>query len=246
VSIFIKTDKVSLSRRTVAALARVLSSAEIHLGTLFFEFGIESRDLGWGGDPNDRALAFVRGIEECFNPDEAKSVFLEIATRMFQTEPTRVEALSRSLTIEGFEYRDSRLIPVTPGAVNVANEISALESELQGRGFSTAVTHYRQAVDNFVDGNWEASNGQIRSCIEDLFVSAAVSGGLTTDEPRAALDFLRRDGRIDPKQWNLFRSYWDDIQDNGPHRGLSDPEEAVFRIHMGTALARYLLSSLRG
>jgi hypothetical protein len=136
VSIFIKTDKVSLSRRTVAALARVLSSAEIHLGTLFFEFGIESRDLGWGGDPNDRALAFVRGIEECFNPDEAKSVFLEIATRMFQTEPTRVEALSRSLTIEGFEYRDSRLIPVTPGAVNVANEISALESELQGRGFS--------------------------------------------------------------------------------------------------------------
>jgi hypothetical protein len=116
-------------------------------------------------------MAFVKGIEDFFKPDEAKDIFLEIATRLLsaEAEPILVETLSRSLAIEGFEYRDSRLIPTTPGAANVANEISALESELQERGFLTAVAHYRQAVDNFVDGNWEASNGQIRSCIEDLF-----------------------------------------------------------------------------
>ena len=147
----------------------------------------------------------------------------------------------RSLGIEGIEHRDSRLIPATPGPVNVASEISVLESELQQRGYSIAVSHYRQAVDNFVDGNWEASNGQVRSFIEDLFVIAGASAGFSKGEPRAALDFLRDNQRIDTKQWNLFRAYWDEIQDNGPHRGLSDPEEALFRIHMGTALARYLL-----
>jgi hypothetical protein len=238
---------VSFGRRTLVALSRALSDINhAPLGTLFFEYRLEARDPG--GGMNQRALEFVKALEDSFPADEVDRICLEIATRVIRERPLghNTQYLLAALKLEGFEYEDGRLIPATPGAVNIATEISILESELQHRQYNVASAHYRQAVDSFVDGRCEASNGQIRAFMEDLFVSLAQSNtGSTSQEPRAALDSLRDDSCIDSKQWNLFRGYWDDIQDNGPHRGLSDREEALFRLHMGTALARYLLSVLR-
>ena len=66
-------------------MARVLSASETHLGTLFYEFGVESRYPGYGSR-DDQALALVRGIEDFHKPDEARDIFLDIATRLLNAE----------------------------------------------------------------------------------------------------------------------------------------------------------------
>lgn len=109
-------------------------------------------------------------------------------------------------------------------------------------GFNVAATHYRQAVDNFTDGNFEACNGQLRSFQEDLVREAARRHGQQqTAGVDVCLQHLRNSGRLDAEEWNIFRSLWNGIQNNGPHAGLTTEEEARFRLHMLTAAGRYLL-----
>jgi hypothetical protein len=125
----------------------------------------------------------------------------------------------------------------------MGEQISRLEQELGNSGLSTAAEHYRQAVENFLDRNWEAANGQTRSFIEEFLIArnARITGQQRTD-PLAALQDLRQTAYIDDAEWNQLRGFWAGIQDNGPHRGLSSDQEALFRLHSATAFARYLLS----
>jgi hypothetical protein len=111
---------------------------------------------------------------------------------------------------------------------------------------NVAATHYRQAVDNFTDGNFEACNGQLRSFLEDLIKGAARLRGLPQAAgPQAALDHLRNVANVlDAEEWAVMRALWGAAQDNGPHAGLKDAEEARFRLHTATAAGRYLLKKI--
>ncbi len=138
-------------------------------------------------------------------------------------------------------FEDGHLRPTTPGAAALAPQISAFEAELANRGFNVAAQHYHQAVDNFTDGNFEACNGQLRSYMEDFFVRLCRAlTGHQTGNPNAALQTLRGN-HLDDEEWNIFRYFWGGIQDNGPHAGLTNAEEAFFRLHTATAAGRYLL-----
>ena len=57
---------------------------------------------------------------------------------------------------------------------------------------------------------------------------------------------LRNAERLEDDEFHYFRSFWASIQERGPHAGLSDREEALFRLHVGTASATYLLGKLLG
>lgn len=86
--------------------------------------------------------------------------------------------LLAALQRDGFEWAEDRLIPTDQGAAPLAEEITALERELLQLGMNVASTHYRQAVETFGDGNFEACNGQLRSYLEDLIKGAASRRGL--------------------------------------------------------------------
>jgi hypothetical protein len=105
-----------------------------------------------------------------------------------------------------------------------------------------ALAHYRQAVDNFTDGNNEACNGQLRSFFEDLIKGAAQrKGHQQTAGVQVCLDYLRSVGTLDSEEWAIMRAHWNGCQDNGPHAGLSDVDEARFRMYTLTSVGRYLL-----
>jgi hypothetical protein len=137
------------------------------------------------------------------------------------------------------EWAGDQLVPSDPGAAPLAPELTALEQELNQLGLNVAATHYRQAVDNCADGNFEACNGQLRSFLEDLIKGAAQRRGQQQEAgPDAALQHLRNAGVLDSEEWAIFRALWHGTQDNGPHAGLTDAEEARFRMHSATAAGR--------
>ena len=111
-------------------------------------------------------------------------------------------------------------------------QVSALEMDLDGRGLQVAATHYRQAIANFVGGNFEAANGQLRSFLEALFRGMGVSNGAQVNVGAdAAVLHLRTVGHLDDAECQFLRGLWAGSQDNGPHAGLSNEEEARFRLH---------------
>jgi hypothetical protein len=83
-----------------------------------------------------------------------------------------------ALQADGLEFRDGKLVPTTPGPASLGPERSILEQELVRLGAEVAATHYRQAAENFADGNWEACNGQIRRSWKTcLLLAASVRAG---------------------------------------------------------------------
>ena len=239
---------MSFSRRTLAAFARFLDFAASHseIEAIFFEFGVDKLDPH--GNKLSRSIGLVRAFEQTLEPAKVPPILLEIAERHLPrpsfggTAQPPVASLLAALELEGFELAGEAFRRTTPAPAALAPAISALESSLTKLGLSTAGRHYSQAVDNFTDGNWEACNSQVRPFVEDFIIG--LGSRLTQTErkdPNAALQDLKSRGIIDDAEFHQFKSFWSGIQDNGPHRGTSSEEEALFRLHTSTAMARYLI-----
>ena len=234
------------TRRTLARLAETIADQFGHaqISNLFFEYSVDAHDPGAGSNRATRSLALVRAIEAGQAEIVADEALVELANRSLANEYARQNhiALLASLALDGFEWGVDSLVPAMPVPSQPSPQVSALERDLDGHGLQVAATHYRQAIDNFVDGNFEAANGQLRSFLEALFRGMGVSNGAQANVgANAAVLHLRNVGHLDDAECQFLRGLWAGAQDNGPHAGLSNEEEARFRLHASTAAARYIL-----
>lgn len=214
---------------------------------LFFEYSVQSEDSS--GNLPTRALALIQGVEETNDRDDADRVYTEVIENLLSRPGTvgntDIGRLKAALAADGFEFLESRLVPFTPGLTSQGNPVSAMELKLARYGLETELTHYKQAVDNFVDGNWESTNSQIRSFFEGLLPQLCLCRtGQSSKGPIAALQHLRNQGELSEKEFNLLRAFWNAIQGNGPHSGQSLQEEAHMRLQVATSLADFLMSRL--
>jgi hypothetical protein len=235
------------SRRTLAALARFLDCRLSHqqIGNLAFELDVEAP----GGTKLERCTNLIKALESPVPPTDSNKVILELLYRYvapldkasLETLP-EIPGLVAALRLDGYEIQNQKILPTTPQPAALAPQISALEAALQVRNLAVAARHYSQACDNLTAGNFEAANGQIRSYLENLFITLAYETlGTSFSDAGAALQHMKDREILDPPLWNTLRGIWAVCQTNGPHHGLSDAEEAIFRLHMATAVGRYIL-----
>lgn len=231
------------SRKTLARLADAVAEQNSHasLSALFFEYDVDQRDVP-DGNLKKRSLAFIRALAELSPEARSRKEIVEVAEKLGSYRWERDIALVAAMRLDGFEFCDGRLIPTTPDSIPLYSEISVLELALTGQ-LSVAGTHYRQAVNNFTDGHFEASNGQVRSFVEAFLPQLSLQlTGKTSTNVGAALQHLKHAEILDEHENNMLKAFWNGIQDNGPHAGLTSGSEALFRLHSGTAVARYLLA----
>lgn len=109
-----------------------------------------------------------------------------------------------------------------------------------------AAAHYRQALEALGAGHWESANAQVRSFLE-AFVPVLASDALNRP-PRtdflAALEELKNHNALFDREFDFARGPWKLANPRGSHAGLSDREEARFRVFVATVYARFLLSRL--
>jgi hypothetical protein len=139
--------------------------------------------------PAPGALRDIDGRVEARRPLLADGYRLTWTTSLLPDEDVRYE-----------------LSPTDAGPVPLAVEISALEQELDSRGYSVALNQYRQAINAFGQHAYEAANSQLRATLEDLVVQIAVShtgfvkppnqggGGQAIDRLKATSNLDARDG----------------------------------------------------
>lgn len=169
------------------------------------------------------------------------------ATRWRGTEPRR------PFPGRGFDLPATRtkitfdILPTDAGPVPLATEISALERELGLRGYSIALNHYRQAINAFLQHDYEAANSQLRTTLEDIVVQLAIhhtnfikppkrgGGGPAIDALKGTANLAAGDGG------DLLKGLWNMSHTKGSHPGSSDADEARFRVQVITAVARLLL-----
>jgi hypothetical protein len=254
---------VKLSNSTAATLIDVVSGAYSHseLDTLFLRLDCANvgptRDLSStapGPNKMDRVRPVVDRLRNRDDQPDVISLLRELIEvkfdgRVFDYQGNVVqflERLVREFELDGYTVsEDGRVVATTPDPAALGPEISRLERELDERGLGVARAHYRQAVDSFVDGRLEASNGQLRSFIEDFMLTlcAQITGTRAADA-RGAAERIRSHGGIDGDETKLITGLAGLSNQRGAHAGLTDRDEALFRLHMTTAVARYLLARL--
>lgn len=168
------------------------------------------------------------------------------------------DQLHSALIADGYELAEDSLgspvlLPTEPSATPLPQEITALEAELNKRGYDIALNHYHQAVDNLVAHRYESANGALRSALEDLVTRLAVdhesyqlrlgSSGLPKDgQGGDAITHLINANKPPLEDGGMMlRGLWKMCATNGPHPGRSSGDDARARIQLVTAAARLLL-----
>ena len=133
---------------------------------------------------------------------------------------------------------------------DVKDEISLL---LEKFGMQTALGHLKQALENYDNGNWAASNSQLRTFFESLLNDIAVYFGC--DPKKKENDKRNFLGQMNPpflfsslNEWNnssqkpqFIQGLISRMHPAGNHPGLSDKDDCCFRIQIILITARLLL-----
>ena len=262
-----------LTHRTQGVLVEILSNwSHGQIGTLLRKVNLTRFDPGQGTDKawinkQRRLQAVFDGADRDRNEQTSRDLLdlvLEIANTGASDPdhlPDWLTKLREQLLSDGYELvqvieqvgdgwssRNTatyRLLPVGPAPAPLAPVITALEHELQTRGYDVARNHYGQAVRNYVSGDLEAANSQLRAFLEDLFVVLArTHANFTGGEPLAALQRLQHKQRLLNGEFDLLRGLWALSQQRGAHAGLTNAAEALFRLQTTTSSCLFLLRHL--
>lgn len=130
------------------------------------------------------------------------------------------------------------------------DEVSSL---LQKHAFEIALGHLSLAMTAFQRGEWASANAQLRSFFESYLNEIAVKLGYSgKDDTKEKRDFL---GKLDPpfllsayNEWNenaqkpqYIQGLWSRMHPEGSHPGLSEAEDATFRLQVALITARLFL-----
>jgi hypothetical protein len=218
-----------------------------YLDALALEFSVEARATGFTRE--QKAINTMKAIAETVTDQEALTkAMVDLAGRLL-AEPKvnsfidggESAGLIAALELDGYTYTEGRVSPHYGGPVAPTEPASWLEIDLARRGLNVAGAHFRQAVDNFERRNWEACNGQLRAFMEELLLKAGNATGKDFKDPTAALQHLYQTGIQDTIEYNTAKALWAALQHNGAHAGLSDEDEALYRLHSTAAWARYVI-----
>lgn len=171
-----------------------------------------------------------------------------------------VEERAESLAVNHWGSRQTesaarlvRMLPSDLPGLDFREAESEVELLLGRHGFTVAHGHLRQAVSAFSRGEWASANGALRNFYESYLNEIADALGYAgTDDSKAKRDFL---GSLQPpflltdyNEWNAnnqkpqyVQGLMSRMHPHGGHPGLSEEEDATFRLQISLVTARLLL-----
>ncbi|MDF1774763.1 MAG: hypothetical protein P1V13_01950 [Rhizobiaceae bacterium] len=146
-----------------------------------------------------------------------------------------------------------RMLPENVPGTDFREAENELETLLTRHGLGVALGHLKQAVGAFQRGDWAASNGQLRTFFESYLNDIAVKLGYAgADDTKSKRDFLAQTDPpfllMDVNEWNTnaqkpqyIRGLWSRLHSKGSHPGLSEEDDATFRLQITLVTARLFL-----
>ena len=146
-----------------------------------------------------------------------------------------------------------RMLPSDVPELDFREAESEVALLLDRHGFAVARGHLAQAVSAFSRGEWSSANGELRNFYESYLNEIATGLGYAdSGDGKARRDFL---GRLQPpfllvdyNEWNpnnqkpqYVQGLMSRMHPHGGHPGLSEEEDATFRLQVSLVTARLFL-----
>lgn len=147
-----------------------------------------------------------------------------------------------------------RMLPKDIPGLDFREAESEVVTLLDRSGFAVARGHLKQAVSAFQRGEWSSANGELRNFYESYLNEIAVALGYAGgDDSKAKRDFLGASVQppfllTDYNEWNAnsqkpqyIQGLMSRMHPHGGHPGLSEEEDATFRLQITLITARLFL-----
>lgn len=146
-----------------------------------------------------------------------------------------------------------RMLPEDIPGVDFREAESEVVTLLDRSGFNVAKGHLNHALSAFQRGEWSSANGELRNFYESYLNEIANSLGYSgSGDSKAKRDFL---GNLQPpfllsdyNEWNVniqkpqyVQGLMSRMHPHGGHPGLSEEEDATFRLQVSLVTARLFL-----
>lgn len=146
-----------------------------------------------------------------------------------------------------------RMLPeLVPGA-EMRGASDEVTSRLERHDFTNAHGHMQQAISAFQRGEWAGTNAQLRTFTESYL--SEIAARLGYEGPDAMNNRFKFLGEINPpflfsnyNEWQLndqkpqfMKGLWSRMHPEGSHPGLSEEEDATFRLQITLITARLYL-----
>jgi len=146
-----------------------------------------------------------------------------------------------------------RMLPSDVPDLDLRRAESEVTLLLDRHGFTVAKAHLTQAVSAFSRGEWSSANGELRKFYESYLNEIAASLGYAgSGDSKARRDYLGNCQPpfllVDYNEWNLnnqkpqfVQGLMSRMHPHGGHPGLSEEEDATFRLQISLVTARLFL-----
>jgi len=147
-----------------------------------------------------------------------------------------------------------RMLPKDIPGLDFREAESEVVTLLDRSGFTVARGHLKQAVSAFQRGEWSSANGELRNFYESYLNEIAFALGYAGgDDSKAKRDFLGASVQppfllADYNEWNAnnqkpqyIQGLMSRMHPHGGHPGLSEEEDATFRLQITLITARLFL-----
>lgn len=187
---------------------------------------------------NDTWKKFLAGLR--FDGFE----LVEVEAKEDPTTPWSSSASEKRLQL-------TRMLPEDIPETNFREAECEINRLLNKFDFTIAKGHLSRAISAFQRGEWSSANGELRNFLENYLNEIAIKLGYQgKDCSKQKRDFLGEQNFLltDYNEWNsnqnksqFFQGLMSRMHPHGGHEGLSEEEDATFRLQINLVTARLVL-----
>lgn len=176
--------------------------------------------------------------------------------------PDRVEAINeliRSLELDGYEYKDNKLLYTETEILDVEEEIGIIQTlykSLNLENQETAFHHLKLSEEHYIAGRWDDSISNSRKFFECVLQEVAAKHSTSCNgnplqesiysRPVRVRDYLERENLLETKEKETISSVYGLLSHTGGHPYMAENDQARLLRHLALTFSQFVMLRLKG
>lgn len=176
---------------------------------------------------------------------------------IWETYRVKANELQRRLELDGYLFKDGRLLQQQTDVLNVEEEKNILKSLYQAANLARATDAFQflsLAEEHFISGRWSDTISNARKFFELTLMEGARTLGMHKGKvlPEASLSrpvevrqYLESEGLLEKKERESFDKIYGLLSETGAHPYMAEADQARLLRQLSLTLAQFILLRLK-
>ncbi len=167
--------------------------------------------------------------------------------------------LVRSLELDGYIFRNGRLLISEADVLDLEEEVGLLKSlytSLHLDNQNIAFNHLDLSEDHYVDGRWGDAISNARNFLEAVLREVASAHAVSKNQtalasstygrPVAVREYLEREGLLEAKEVKALAEVYGLLSNVGSHPNMAENDQARLLRQMGLVFSQFVMLRFQG